>query len=248
MTCSQTSTLGVYLLGALEPEERSTFESHLYGCDICRAELVRLAPLPGLLNQITVADFEDTVEEPVPPLEPVGDEEEVPAVAELPPLVEYDTTDTPQEPDTPKVRRLRRRYWQIATAAAAVVVLTIGGILGYQALWGTGANEPRTVTWSATNPVTGASAKVELTEREWGTEVKVWMDHLPAGRECRLVVKAKYPYHQKPEPYYEVAGWWGTGQDARDQIPGSTSIEIEDINRLEVMDGDVMLVGIPSPA
>ena len=35
MTCTHTSTLGVYLLGALEPEDRSTFEAHLSGCDVC---------------------------------------------------------------------------------------------------------------------------------------------------------------------------------------------------------------------
>ncbi|MCA1656076.1 MAG: zf-HC2 domain-containing protein, partial [Pseudonocardiaceae bacterium] len=57
MTCQHIVTLGVYLLGALDPAERSEFESHLSVCDICRGELVRLAPLPGLLNQITPDDF-----------------------------------------------------------------------------------------------------------------------------------------------------------------------------------------------
>src|ERR1700741_2107962 len=59
MTCPNTVTLGAYLLGALDPQERFDFEAHLGGCDTCRAELVRLAPLPGMLNQISLDDFSD---------------------------------------------------------------------------------------------------------------------------------------------------------------------------------------------
>jgi hypothetical protein len=59
MTCPNTVTLGAYLLGALDPRERFEFEAHLGGCDTCRAELVRLAPLPGMLNQISLDDFAD---------------------------------------------------------------------------------------------------------------------------------------------------------------------------------------------
>src|SRR2546421_3292041 len=122
MTCPQTSTLGVYLLGALEPEERSTFESHLYGCDQCRAELVRLAPLPGLLNQITVTDFEETAELPPATGDPVTEQRAAPGpvlapVLELPEPV---VIDAPNEPDiTPAGESAPpRRRWLVAAAAA----------------------------------------------------------------------------------------------------------------------------------
>lgn len=59
MTCANTVTLGAYLLGALDPEERFEFEAHLGDCTTCRTELVRLAPLPGMLNQISLDDFAD---------------------------------------------------------------------------------------------------------------------------------------------------------------------------------------------
>jgi hypothetical protein len=59
VTCANTVTLGAYLLGALDPRERFEFEAHLGGCDTCRTELVRLAPLPGMLNQISLDDFSD---------------------------------------------------------------------------------------------------------------------------------------------------------------------------------------------
>jgi hypothetical protein len=251
MTCNQTSTLGVYLLGALEPEERSSFESHLYGCDQCRAELVRLAPLPGLLNQIAITDFEETAElppvtaEPAQPTAPEQQPEQVTApVLELPKPVVIESSE---EPDTRRAADLSpaRRRWLIAAAAAVVLVLTIGGILTYEGM-NTRSTPPQahTVTWSAVDPISGVHADVQLTEEEWGTGLKVWMSNLPPGKACRLVVKAKYGYRDKPDPYVEVAGWWSSDHAPDDDIPGSTSIDLASIYRLEIMDGDTMLVGI----
>lgn len=39
-----------YVLGALSPEERRTFEVHLETCRRCQNSLVEFAPLPGLLS------------------------------------------------------------------------------------------------------------------------------------------------------------------------------------------------------
>jgi hypothetical protein len=247
MTCTHTSTLGVYLLGALEPEDRSTFEAHLSGCDMCRSELVRLAPLPGLLNQITLADFEDVPE--VPPIEPVMPSvEPVPPVAELPgPLAEPPgpvVLDLPPVPtDVPREPRLRRRYWLIAAAAALVVLLAVSGVVTYQALNGPAGNDHETVTWSATNSATGAHADVELSHRPWGTHVNIWMANMPSGKHCKLVVQARSGY-RNVDTYKEVAGWWGTdAYDPREAIPGATSIDLADIYQLEFVDdnGNVMV-------
>jgi anti-sigma factor RsiW len=56
MTCPRTVALGAYVLGALEREERAALEAHLETCDVCRDELDRLAPLPGLLSRLTVEE------------------------------------------------------------------------------------------------------------------------------------------------------------------------------------------------
>jgi hypothetical protein len=249
MTCQQTSTLGVYLLGALEPEERSTFESHLYGCDQCRAELVRLAPLPGLLNQIAVADFEEAVpapdapDIPEPQPAPVVDLPIAPAVVDEP-----DESDEPGEDTDGEMAgkpASRRPRWLITAAAAAVLALVFGGVLGWEALRsGGGGAQPHTVVWSAVDPVSGVHADVKLTERAWGTDIQLSMSNVSGTKRCRLVVKAKYGYRDKPDPYYETAGWWTYWDNADDGIPGSTSIDLASIYRLEVMDGDTMLVGI----
>lgn len=56
MKCRHTSSIGAYLLGSLEPRESREFERHHRTCQPCRDELVRLAPLPGLLQHISPED------------------------------------------------------------------------------------------------------------------------------------------------------------------------------------------------
>jgi hypothetical protein len=51
-----------YVLGALDPEDRRTFERHLVTCDLCAADVASFAPIPGLLSRADVASIE-----PVPP-------------------------------------------------------------------------------------------------------------------------------------------------------------------------------------
>jgi anti-sigma factor RsiW len=58
MTCHRTTALGAYVLGALERWERAGLEAHLETCEVCREELDRLAPLPGLLSRLTLDEAE----------------------------------------------------------------------------------------------------------------------------------------------------------------------------------------------
>lgn len=238
MNCQHTVSLGVYLLGALEPSERYDFEAHLATCDTCRRELVRLSPLPGMLNQISPEDFEDEL--PPAAIEPVH-----PNVVPMP-AIRYDSQPAlpPSEPqvigDTPS--RPARRYAQIAAAAAVVVLLTIGGIFGWQAMRHSPAeDQPPGVTWSATG-ADGVSGDARLVDHEWGTEIQVTMRALPPGKKCYLVV---YDHYGR----YEVAGWWGTDHDAGQEIPASTSIDRSKIDRLEFkLDEATTVLTIEPPA
>jgi hypothetical protein len=246
MTCPYTSTLGVYLLGALQPDERSTFESHLAGCDVCRTELVRLAPLPGLLHQISPEDFEDLHEHSLPPT-PTGKAPQPAAGSPAAPEPEPELP-APIPPGTPDTRAPGRRYRLVAAAAAVVVAVAIAGILGFGVL----REPPMTVplagaTWSATNPANGISAHARLIERDWGTEIQVRMSNVPAYRGCKLVVRARNGYRAS-SGYAETAGWWESGHDPAEEIPASTSIDLADIYTLEFVDGDKqLLVSIHAP-
>ena len=45
-------SLGVYVLGAIDPAERSLVDAHLLTCRDCRDELAGLAGLPALLARV----------------------------------------------------------------------------------------------------------------------------------------------------------------------------------------------------
>ncbi|NDU76511.1 anti-sigma factor, partial [Actinomadura sp. DSM 109109] len=52
------TALGSYVLGALDPGERSRLEAHLEGCPACRDELAGMAGLPALLGRVDEAQVE----------------------------------------------------------------------------------------------------------------------------------------------------------------------------------------------
>ncbi|MFY9927037.1 MAG: zf-HC2 domain-containing protein, partial [Streptosporangiaceae bacterium] len=50
------SQLGVYVIGAISPEDRAVVVRHLAACEPCREELAGLAALPGLLRRPSARD------------------------------------------------------------------------------------------------------------------------------------------------------------------------------------------------
>ena len=44
--------LGVYVLGAIEPDDRAKLNEHLRDCPRCRGELASLAAIPALLRRV----------------------------------------------------------------------------------------------------------------------------------------------------------------------------------------------------
>ncbi|WP_436501418.1 anti-sigma factor family protein [Actinokineospora sp. HUAS TT18] len=220
MSCLHLTSVGAYVLGALDPADRAEFESHLNGCATCRAELLRMAPLPGLLHRISLGDFEDQ-----PAIDDEPDGEPV-RVVELP---------REQPP------RKRRRFAALAVAAATVAALAAGVVFVVRGQLEP-EPEPGTVSWSATDQGSGVSAEVELADRPWGTEVKITLHDVPPGKPCKLVVRDR-------DGYKETAGWWSTSWVAGEAIPGSTSIDLAHIAKVEVVtDKDRVLVSVDAPS
>ena len=161
MTCTQMTSLGAYVLGALDGPERQALEEHLRECAHCRDELVRLAPLPGLLAQVSLDELG----------EPEGDLVREPVSA----------WTSPRDAQ-PWWRRAR----VLAAAAAVVAVLAGVGVAGVVVV---GPTETTTATtWSTSPSSTGIDATATLSARGWGTDVQLVMEDLPAGQRCRLVV------------------------------------------------------------
>jgi hypothetical protein len=260
MTCQHTMTLGVYLLGALEPAERSAFESHLSYCEICRGELVRLAPLPGLLNQISPEDFADSmpptgaegavathaypITEPVPlplPLMP----EPRPEPEPVPPDERPRNRPGNKLPGGPGRTSMPRRFWRTAAVFVAVVAVAVGGIFGWQAFRGeTGAPPPQAdgVVWTGHSADGTATVEARLVDHEWGTEFQMKFHGMPPDRECYLKV---YDHYGR----YQVAGWWGTDHDPNDMIPGSVAMRRSKIDKLEFLldDKETIAITVEAP-
>src|ERR1700691_4346620 len=57
MDCPEARiSLGVYVLGAIDPAERALVEGHLATCQNCRDELAGLAALPALLARVSTEE------------------------------------------------------------------------------------------------------------------------------------------------------------------------------------------------
>lgn len=133
-----------YVLGALSPEQRQQFETHLAGCPACTDAVDELSAVRGALGALPAADADSMLAEPVP----------TDILAGL----------------AARVRRRRRvRGWTtgiagVAAAAAIVMALVLPVALN--------APAPPTVTASlqpvVDNPI---AARIQLTEAAWGTKI-----------------------------------------------------------------------------
>jgi hypothetical protein len=158
MTCLRTTSLGAYVLGALEPAERHATEAHLADCSACRRELVRLTPLPGLLGLVSFDELGL----------PAGDvpEKTPPSRAVAPPRP--------------------RRWAHLPVAAALVGVVAIGGLAFGSLDDDDGAAVTWSAEAGGAGPAIDATAR--LSPRAWGTDVELTLDDLPTGLRCRLDV------------------------------------------------------------
>ncbi|MBO0835893.1 MAG: zf-HC2 domain-containing protein, partial [Actinobacteria bacterium] len=101
--------LGVYVVGAIEPAERSVVDDHLSYCQACRDELAGLAGLPAMLSRV-----------------PVEDVEQLDRVLALPENIEP-PAELLDSLLARVVARRRNRLWRGAVAAAAAVAVAAGG-------------------------------------------------------------------------------------------------------------------------
>jgi putative zinc finger protein len=151
--------LGAYVLGALDPADRSAVDEHAARCAACSRELAEFAVVPGLLSRAP-----DPVVEPRP--------EPVPSLA-LRGAVR----------SVSKTRRSTR--WLVAGVAACA----LGAGIGVGVLTTSPATEQvaaqRIVTLSADSGRVGGSA--ELAAKPWGTELRLTLHDLPANERLELV-------------------------------------------------------------
>jgi anti-sigma factor RsiW len=231
MACHENDALSAYLLGALDRDEREAVERHVADCARCRAELVELAPLVGLLRHTAFEELPETAA----------------AVArhatrdvlsgERSTSVGAARTDAePFAVAGDRHRRLRR----VLTAAATTVAAVGAGVGIYLGAFGSGpAASPPALSVSATSPVTHVSASATLTPGQSGTVVQLKLAGLPPAVTCHLVVHAR-------DGRSETAATWASGYSTSVNIPASTSISPQDISGMDVLDDSGrLLVELP---
>jgi len=123
----------------------------------------------------------------------------------------------------------------LAAAVVAVVGAGVGGVAGWQAL-----ESPTSETWTATNGVDGIDTTAELTGHGWGTVIQLRMTDLKPGEHCKLIVHGR-------DGTVETAGWWATTSTYKADVPASTSIPLNNIDKLEVVTASDTVLTTVSP-
>lgn len=223
--------LGVYVLGAIDPAERSVVDAHLSSCPECREELAGLAGLPALLRRVPVGEAQQMSDDPEG-----APRDEMPSDLMLQSLLNRTT----------RIRQARR--WR-GLAAAAAVVLAAGtaGAIGYGALHqgGPGSSvaigEPagHFTTVSATDPSTHVRASIRYTAREWGTAVDTLVRGVPTNTRCQLQITDSAGHTTV------VGGWKTTYDEESTWYPGGTSVALDSVRSFQVTSHGKVLVTVP---
>ncbi len=221
--------LGVYVLGAIDPAERATVDTHLATCPECREELAGLAGLPALLRRIPVGEAQQLADDDLAEL-PAA---EVPSDEMLRSLLDR----------TARARQARR--WRgLAAAAAVVVAAGAAGAAGWGALQpsGAAAGSPAMpahfTSVSATNPATHVGATVRYATKGWGTVLDTQVKNVPAGARCELEVTDSSGHTSV------VGGWTATYDQGSAWYPGSSSVALASVHSFEITSKGKTLVTV----
>ena len=223
-------SLGVYVLGAIDPAERALVDAHLLTCRDCRDELAGLAGLPALLARVNPDEVSricaddavrSAVDEPAPP-ELLG------TVLDL------------------AEARRRRNRWRFLSAAAAVVVIAAGLFGGLRSIGGStqvvkvplGSGTAAWETVEGSSSVTGASASVAYSKELWGHAFEVLVDHIPIGTTCELYVV--HPDGTRTE----VAAWTTAHDEGHVWYAGSMPSTAGAISDFQITSGSQVLVTV----
>lgn len=198
-----------YVLGALSPNDRRDYETHLRDCGSCDAAVRELAGMPGLLARVPATDVLAGVAEAAPP-------------------------DTLLPGLLGAVRRERRRSRRVvvtlalSSAACLLVALLV-------AFWPAGSGRPNSPV-SVLTPAAGAPirATAQFTDAAWGTEIRLRCTYAgdgPYGRSSggtyTMLVTDRQGHRQQ-------LGTWRVTAERTSTVDGTTSLPRSDIASVDV--------------
>ena len=229
MECPEARvSLGVYVLGAIDPAERAMVDAHVATCRDCRDELAGLAGLPALLARVST--------------------EEAIALAAVDGPFPADMGEGPEPPrellatvlDLTAARRRRRRWREASLGVAAALIIAVGVFGGLQL--GSSPAQPSTAQGQSNlfvgapngpmETVTGKSgdmtATVSYSPMGWGTQLSTKVTGIPVGTNCQLwVVDAS--------GNRVLAGAWVTDNDeGKVWYPGSAGLASKNVAGFQI--------------
>jgi anti-sigma-K factor RskA len=212
--------LGVYVVGAIDPAERSLVDEHLADCPACRDELAGLAGLPAMLSRVPEADVARLSS----------------SVVGLPERAEP-SPDLLNSLLRRVALRRRARMWRGIAAAAAAAVIAVGGTAAAFEL--TSGSPSASDVAQGSNAAAGITATVNYSQVGWGTDMRVQVTGIPSGTRCRFWVVTN-------DGRIEPAGSWTVGSMYR-WYPASTDLAASSVRAFEITTlAKKVLVTIPA--
>ncbi len=226
MDCSEARlSLGVYVLGAIDPLERAQVDAHLSSCHDCRDELAGLAGLPALLAR-------------------VGTEEAIALAAGDGPPAWEEAEQPPRELvasviDLTAARRRRRRWRDAALGVAAALIIAAGVFSGLRISASpaqpSGSSGPYGTAIGPWETVTGQSQGMSVTVKYqpmgWGTQLAAKVNGIPLGTTCQMWVIG-------PGNSRVLAGSWVTDRsEGSVWYPASAAVNANDVQEFVITVG-----------
>lgn len=207
------TSLGAYVLGALDQAEAPVVEAHLRDCEACQAERDALA---GVVPFLAKVEVEDVARPPSPPGEML--------LRRVLDRVEHER------------RRAGRRRTALV-ASVAVLALLLGGVV-----WAVTAGEPSreptgpliasdSTVLTRTNPETRLHARLAVKRVDWGTRLSLSLTGIPEDARCRLVAVNR-------DGRREAAASWHATYRGTATVDGAVAWPPEKIKRFEVVTFD----------
>ena len=237
MDCAEARvSLGVYVLGAIDPAERALVDGHLATCRDCRDELAGLAGLPALLARVST------------------EEAIALAMTDGPDIALEEMTEPPRELlatvlDLTAARR-RGRRWREAVFGLAAALIIAAGVFGGLRL-GAGPAPLTAVSgqpfaghplgaWETTQGQSGATAAtVVYRSMGWGTQLDTKVTGIPVGTSCQLFVI------NSTGQRVLVGGWVTDNDEGTVWYPGSAPVPSKDVTGFQVTVANGPTIDIP---
>jgi len=236
-----------YVLGALSPDDRRTFEEHLEGCAECRASVAELAAIPALLSRV-----------PAPALTSLGEEPPSAASRNAIPQGQLETRFAPLTDRDRSLRDLARRArhsrvrrrWAAAGAALLAAAAIVAAVIVPTRLDAPPA--PTTSVALAQTAPGPLTATVGLTAKRWGTALTMT---------CRYAASSPSPeageYTTSGGRYAlyvtDASGTatrvasWSAWPGATIQASGSVDLAVSQLRTVQVRDATSGAVLLSSP-